>query len=355
MRIPPAFQHRRFALLWGGLLISIAGSQMQSAALLWHLRTLSDQPIVVSGIGLARFLPIVLLSMIGGVVADRFNRRRILFITQTIMALEALTLSLLTLTGVIQVWHIYLLTGIQAAAIAFDLPARQSLVPNLVPRTDLPSAFSLQSIAFNTGAILGPMLGGVMIATTGLNTVYLFNALSFGAVLLALALMGPVEQAAAAPLPRGSRLIRWSDIREGIRFTMRQPIILGSMVLDFWATFFSSANTLLPFVAVDILHVDEVGYGWLASAQAIGAVGVGLVLSQRTRLRRQGQLLLAAVVFFGLATILFGVARSFWLVMLALMLIGAADSVSTIVRNTIRQLQTPDHLRGRMISINLAT
>ena len=352
MRLPPAFQHRRFALLWGGLLISIAGSQMQSAALLWHLRTLSDQPIVVSGIGLARFLPIVLLSMIGGVVADRFNRRRILFITQTIMALEALTLSLLTLTGVIQVWHIYLLTGIQAAAIAFDLPARQSLVPNLVPRTDLPSAFSLQSIAFNTGAILGPMLGGVMIATTGLNTVYLFNALSFGAVLLALALMGPVEQAAAAPLPPGSRLIRWSDIREGIRFTMRQPIILGSMVLDFWATFFSSANTLLPFVAVDILHVDEVGYGWLASAQAIGAVGVGLVLSQRTRLRRQGQLLLAAVVFFGLATILFGVARSFWLVMLALMLIGAADSVSTIVRNTIRQLQTPDHLRGRMISIN---
>jgi len=351
---PPAFQHRQFVLLWGGLFISIAGSQMQSTALLWHLRQLSDWPIYVSGIGLARFIPIVLLSMIGGVVADRFNRRRILFITQSIMALEALTLSLLTLTGIIQIWHIYLLTGIQAAAIAFDLPARQSLVPNLVPRADLPSAFSLQSIAYNTGAILGPMISGLVIASAGLNMVYLFNAFSFGAVLLALVLMGPVSQAVTTPQsgPGRASFIRWSDIRDGIRFTARQPIILGSMVLDFLATFFSSANTLLPFVAVDILHVNEVGYGWLASAQAIGAVGVGLVLSKRTRLRRQGQLLLAAVVFFGLATVLFGLARSFSLVMMALMFIGAADSISTIIRNTIRQLQTPDHLRGRMISIN---
>ena len=141
-------------------------------------------------------------------------------------------------------------------------------------------------------------------------------------------------------------------IGDGIRFILGRPIILSSMVLDFFATFFSSANTLLPFVARDILHVDEITYGWLAAAQSIGAVVAGLVISQRTHIRRQGALLLGSVVLFGVATTILVMAQVVWLTFLALVGVGATDSVSTIIRNTVRQLQTPDTLRGRMTSIN---
>jgi MFS family permease len=348
--IPPALRYRRFALLWGGQLISIAGSQMQLAALLWHLRTLSDQPILVSGIGLVRFLPILLFSPISGVVADTFNRRKILFITQSVMAITALMLGLLTWWGTIQIWHIYLLTGIQAIAISFDLPARQALMPNLLPRSLLPNAFSLQSIAQNTGSIAGPALGGMVIGYLGQQYTYLFNAVSFGAVLLALVLMGPVLQESLS----GQLTFRssWISIREGVHFITHQPIILSSMLLDFVATFFSSATTLLPFVARDILHVDEIAYGWLVSSESVGAVLVGLIMSQRTNIRRQGALLMMAVAAFGAATILLGLSTSVFMAMLALALVGATDSISTILRNTIRQLQTPDFIRGRMVSLN---
>ncbi len=350
LRLPPALRYRPFTLLWLGLLVSVAGSQMQTAALLWHLRELSDQPIVVSGIGLARFLPILLLAPFGGVLADTRNRRQILFITQTTMMATAAALGVLTVTGQIQIWHIYLLTGLQATALAFDLPARQSLVPNLVPREVLPSAYGMQSIASNTGAIAGPALSGLVIGYLGQEYAYWINAVSFLAVLIALVLMGTIPQQKSVVVEglRGSL----SSIREGAQFILGHPIILSSMILDFIATFFSSANTLLPFVARDVLGVNEVAYGWLVAAQSIGAVMVGLVFSQRSRVQRQGQLLLVAVAAFGLATVTFGLARTYWGALLALVLVGAGDSISTILRNTIRQLQTPDYIRGRMVGIN---
>ena len=350
LRLPPALRYRPFTLLWLGLLVSVAGSQMQTAALLWHLRELSDQPIVVSGIGLARFLPILLLAPFGGVLADTRNRRQILFITQTTMMATAAALGVLTVTGQIQIWHIYLLTGLQATALAFDLPARQSLVPNLVPREVLPSAYGMQSIASNTGAIAGPALSGLVIGYLGQEYAYWINAVSFLAVLIALVLMGTIPQQKSVVVEglRGSL----SSIREGAQFILGHPIILSSMILDFIATFFSSANTLLPFVARDVLGVNEVAYGWLVAAQSIGAVMVGLVFSQRSRVQRQGQLLLVAVAAFGLATVTFGLARTYWGALLALVLVGAGDSISTILRNTIRQLQTPDYIRGRKVGIN---
>jgi MFS family permease len=351
-RIPPALLHRRFRLLWLGLLISIAGSQMQLWALFWHIRTLSSQPIAVSGIGLVRFLPVLIFSLFGGLVADLYDRRKVMFIAQTTMMLTALALGLLTWFGTIQLWHIYALTAIQAMAGAFDLPARQSLVPNLVPAQDLPSAFSVQSIAFELGSIVGPALSGLVIGYFGQHFTYLINAASFLAVLIALLLMGPVPQVvppAHKAAPVGMNL---ESIREGIRFILKAPVIMSSMLLDFFATFFSSANTLLPYVARDILHVGPIAYGWLSAAQSIGAVTASLILTQVNQIRRQGPLLLAGVFAFGLATILFGLARTFTLTMFSLILVGAGDSVSTVIRNTIRQLQTPDYIRGRMVSIN---
>ncbi len=323
---------------------------MQLAALLWHLRTLSDQPMVVSGIGLARFLPVLLLAPFGGLVADTFDRRRITFLTQGAMVLITVALGFLTFTGGIRIWHIFLLSGLQAAAIAFDSPARQSMVPNLVSVEDFPSAFSLQSIAQSTGAIIGPGLSGLLIGYFGQEWAYWLNAVGFLAVLAALVAMGPIHHEVRKR--EGSVRSSLASIREGIHFILNHPIILSSMLLDFIATFFSSAATLLPFVARDILKVGEVAYGWLVSGESIGAMLVGLFISQRYQLRRQGSLLLFAVFCYGLATIWFGLERTFTTTLMALVLVGAADGLSAILRNTIRQIQTPDHLRGRMIGIN---
>ncbi|KAF0108568.1 MAG: major facilitator superfamily protein [Anaerolineaceae bacterium] len=367
MHIPPALHNRRYVALWLGLLISISGSQMQVAAIHWHIRTLTGEPnpLALGGIGLARILPIIVFSFIGGPLADTFNRRRILFVTQTVMALTALALAALTYTGGITIWWIYALTALQAAAVAFDGPARQAMIPNIVAAEDLPSAFSMSSIAMNAGSIVGPALAGIVIATLGQGYTYLFNAISFLAVIIALFVIGRVPQDAhKAP---GVNLKAAAD---GVRFIFSKPIILSTMLMDFVATFFASANTMMPIVAKDILKVGEIGYGWLSSAQAVGSVAAGLVVSQIPKLRRQGPKFLGAVVVFGLATILFGTSHlfgvdrtllnltgspitvAFLVAFAALVLMGAADAVSTIIRNTIRQLNTPDHIRGRMTAVN---
>jgi MFS family permease len=351
LHIPPALHHRRYLLLWLGLLISITGSQMQIWAVFWQIRTITDQPIALGAVGLARILPVIIFSLIGGAFADVHNRRNILFITQSGMALVALVLGWLSLTGNIDLWHIYLLMALQAVTMAFNGPAMQSLVPNLVPGDDLPNAFSMNSIANQVGSIIGPALSGIIIAAGDLSYVYIINAISFLAVILALFLMGPVDQQKAIGSRNGK--VSVSAIAEGVRFILTQPLILSTMIIDFFATFFASANTLMPIIAVDILHVGAVAYGWLSSAQAIGAIVAALVISQMRGVRRQGMVFLVAVVVFGFATIIFGAARSFLLAMFALIIIGAADTVSTIIRNTIRQLTTPDYIRGRMTSINM--
>lgn len=351
LSIPPALRHRKFTLYWVGLAISLAGSNMQLAALLWHLRELSPSPLVVSGIGVARFLPILLLAPIGGLVADAFNRRTIVFITQSVMIFTAAMLGWLTVSGQIQIWQIYLLTALQAVANSFDIPARQALMPNLIAdKADLAGAFSLQSIGVNLGAVLGPALSGVVIAAGGLGWVYFINAASFTAVQIALLLMGKVEQEKG--IRPGSVKGSLAAIREGWRFVWGTPLIVSTMLLDFFATFFASANTLLPFVARDILGVGALEYGWLSAAQSVGAVGVGLVISQRAQIRRQGRVLMFSIALIGIATILFGLTRTFWAALITLILIGAGDAVNTIIRNTLRQVNTPDALRGRMISLN---
>jgi len=349
LRIPPALKNRRFFMLWAGLLVSIAGSQMQLAAIHWHIRSLTGtpDPMALGGIGLARILPVIVFSLFGGAFADTYDRRTILFVTQSLMALTAAGLALLTFMGQIQIWHIYALTAVQAAAVAFDGPARQAIVPNIVSAEDLPNAFSLNSIAFNAGAVIGPALSGVVIATLGQGYTYFFNAVSFLAVILALLAIGEIPQ----DLKKASG-ISLRAMGDGVRFIFSRQIILSTMIMDFFATFFASANTMMPIVARDILNVGEVGYGLLISAQAIGSVTAGLVISQIPVIRKKGRVFLAAVLVFGLATVAFGFSNTFGLAMLTLVCIGAADTVSTIIRNTIRQLQTPDHIRGRMTSIN---
>jgi MFS family permease len=354
--LPPALRHRRFRLLWLGLLISIAGTQMQLAAILWHISEISTQPIALGAVGLVSILPVLVLSLLAGVFADFVNRRRLMLLTQATMALLAAALGWATLRRLDSLWLIYLVTAATASASTFDLPARQSLVPNLVPESDLANAFTMTSIAFQLGSIAGPALAGLVLAQLGIGYAYLFNGGSYLAVVLALILMGHVEQELSAGESRPdlrSTLSGWrSSISEGLSFVIHQPIIMSSMLLDFFATFFSSATVLLPLFSKQILQVDVVGYGWLVAAPSVGAALVALLLAFPRQIRRQGLFLLSAVTAFGVATVVFGLSRTFWITYAALVFTGATDGFSTIIRNTVRQLLTPDRLRGRMTSVN---
>jgi MFS family permease len=348
LHIPPSLKHKKFFYLWLGQLISVTGAQMQLWAIFWHINQLNPNPIALGGIGVARILPIVIFSLIGGALADSVDRRKVLFVTQSTAALLALTLGLLTQFGSITIWHIYVVTALQAVTMAFDAPSRQALVPNLLPKKDLPNAFSMTFTAAQVGSVLGPALSGVVIAAFGQEAVYYINSMSFVAVIAALILIGNVPQAFAEKAAG----VSIAAIREGFRFIFSKPIIFSTMLLDFVATFFASAHTLMPIIAREVLNVSVVEYGYLSAAPAVGAVLIALVISQVKEIRRQGQIFLGSVIVFGLATVAFGATRSFIIAWLAIAVTGAADGVSTIIRNTIRQLQTPDHVRGRMTSVN---
>lgn len=347
-----ALKHRNFRLLWLGLLVSFSGSMMQTAAVLWHVSLLvppEKKGLALGLVGLVRVVPIILFSLVGGVVADALNRRRLLLLTQTCQTLTAATLAILAFRGITVVWPLYLLTALGSAATSFDGPARQSLIPNLVPRAHLPNAISLNTIMFQIACVLGPSLGGIVIAMRGVAWVYALNAVSFLAVIAALLLMRDVD---AKNEERGEISMRAG--LAGLRFVFTRPLIRSSMLLDFFATFFSSATALLPIFAQDILNVGARGYGLLYAAPAVGAVATGAAMVYFVdRIDRRGRVLLLAVLVYGFATITFGFSKNFWLTFACLGLVGAADTVSMVLRNVIRQLATPDAMRGRMTSVNM--
>ena len=366
LRFPPALHFRDYRIFWVGLFVSVIGSQMQLIAVNWHIfellrgqtftltlfgRTidLGAEALGLGTLGLVRVIPIVLFALLGGMLADTRNRRTLLLYAEVAAALMAGALAVLTLTGRETVPLIYLFTAALSAVAAFENPSRQSLVPHLVPAEHFSNAVSVQTLTWTTAAIVGPALAGLLVAYVDIGVVYALNALSFLAVVISLLLMRYRGHVAAATTGLGL-----GALREGLRFVFRTPIISSTMLLDFIATFFSSARTMLPIVASDILGVGAVGYGWLATADSMGAVIAGSALATRgEQLRRQGPLLLACVVVYGAATALFGISTIFTVSFLMLMLVGAGDAISTVIRGTVRQLSTPDALRGRMTSVNM--
>jgi MFS family permease len=351
-----ALRHRNFRLLWLGLLASFTGSFMQNAALLWHVSLLvpsERRGLALGLVGLAKVGPVVVFSMVAGVLADARDRRRLMLVTQTASAVVAAGLAALAFAGVSRVWPIYALAAMGAAVGAFDLPARQALVPSLVPREHLPNAISLNSIMLQTASIVGPATGGLLIAAFGVGWAYVFNAVSFGSVIVALLMMRDVPPNAPAETGPVDG-VSWSAAREGLRFVFRSPLMWSTMMLDFFATFFASATALLPIFAQDILHVGPRGYGWLFAAPAVGSfLTSAAMIPLIEAIDRRGATLLWAVVGHGVGTIVFGLSRSFWLTFSCLAIIGGTDTVSTVIRNIVRQLETPDRLRGRMTGINM--
>jgi len=343
-----ALRFRDFRLLWLGLLISRIGSEMQVVAVSWQIYLLTGSPLSLGLIGLSRFLPVLFFSLIGGVFADRYDRRRVMLVAQVAMAFFSLVLAFTTFKATISPLIIFLMIAANSLAGVFDTPARQSLVSLLVPKEQFVNAVSLMTTMWHTAIILGPSISGFAIASLGVGSVYLINAVSFLASITALFLM---KKGGRQFSTRTS--LKLSAIREGLRFVFKAPLIYSSMLLDFFATFFSSATVLLPVFAKDILQVGPQGLGILYAAPSLGAISGGLIISSFPHLKKQGKLLLVSVVLYGLATFFFGFSRHFFLSLFILYFSGFGDVISTIIRNTIRQLSTPDYLRGRMVSVNM--
>jgi MFS family permease len=349
----PALESRNFRLLWTGQSISLTGTAMQNAAVLWHVSLLADpdqKALALGMVGLARVIPILAIALFAGVVADAFDRRKLMLATQVSMAACAAVLFWLTVRGEATLTSVLVLTGLTAAGAAFDAPARSSLVPTLVPRAHIGSAVSLNTIVFQLASVIGPAAAGVALAWWDVSWVYLLNALSFVAVIGGLLAMRDVPQRQA-----GERsTVSWNSAVEGVRFAFTHPLVRSSMLLDFIAAFFAAATMMLPLVAQDVLKVGPAAYGWLSAAPSIGAViASAYMVRNEANIARKGQVLLWAIAAFGAATVLFGLSRSFSVTLVALMLIGATDTVNMVLRNVLRQLATPDRLRGRMSAVNV--
>jgi MFS family permease len=354
-----ALRHRDFRLLGSATLISIIGTQMQNVGIDWHIYVLTRSPLALGSLGLVRVLPIIFFSMWGGVVADRHDRKKIQFCTQTLMGLVALVLGLATYFGRDAVWLIYVLTALTAATNAFDGPARQALVPRLVPVTDLPGALTMNITFMHIAMIAGPSIAGIIIGAAGgsgshstrvLAPIYFSNAGSYLAVMAALVAL----HASGKPEPKAGERETWlNSLRTGLKFLFTTKIIVWTMTLDFFATLFSGAISLLPIVADQILHVGAQGYGWLRAATGAGALVASVITAVRPLPRRHGPLLLWSVAAYGGATLVYGISHNFYLTLAALAASGAADLVSTVVRSTLRQVLTPDELRGRITAFNM--
>ena len=340
-------RRRDFRVFWTGLFISGIGSQFTTVAMAWQIYELTNSPFQIGLIGLARALPQIILLLIGGLLADAMNRRRLMVCTEAGLCTVSMLLALLSFHGVASPLTLYVAAAFLAIFNSLEAPARQSIVPNLVLREQLPRALALHSSQRYVSVIAGPSLAGLVLAFLGPAACYAIDGLSGLAMLVSLLLLRTRLQEG-----RGWEAVSLHSLREGFRFVSLHAVIFPLMILDFGATFFGSARALFPVYARDILLVGPQGLGVLYAASAAGALLVAVSLSLFGELRRAGVWILAGVGVYAACTCLFAGSQVFWLSVLLLAGAGAGDMVSSILRGTINQLSTPDELRGRMASIN---
>ncbi len=332
-------------------IFSITGSAMQLAAVNWDVWRITHNELALGIVGLVRVLPIIVLSLLGGVVADAVDRRKLQLATQSLMLIFAGILAIVTISGSESLVLIYVLTAAISGMSAFDQPARNAMVPNLVRPDQISHAARLNVVMYTVTSVFGPVITGFILGTLGSGAAYLFNALSFIPVVIVLIGLGRV----VIPAPVGpKRTISFESMFEGLRFVKSSPLLWSTMLVDFFATLLASATVLLPVYATDVLKVGAVGYGALSAAPAIGATIGAIVMAQYGgRIQKQGVVMLWAVAWFGVATVVFGYSTVVWLSLLALAGTGFTDSISAGIRSPLRQVLTPDHLRGRMLSVNM--
>lgn len=340
-------RHRNFRLIWIGLLISRIGSEMQVVAVNWHVYLLTGSAISLGLIGLSRFLPIALFSFIGGIAADKYDRKKVMLYSQILMVFSTLILVISNTAHIISPLYIYIAIGLTSLASTFDNPARQSVTPHLVPKDEFVKAVSLNSIMWQIAIVVGPALSGFIIAYFGVGIIYALNALSFLAVVFAVLRIDYTTQDIASEVTFSLKAIK-----ESLSYVYHSQLIFSTMLLDFFATFFASATTLMPIVAKEILHTGPKGLGFLYAAPAVGAISAGLFLNHFHTIKNQGKILLIAVSLFGISMIIFGASKIFIFSLFLLAISGFGDGISTVIRNTVRQLATPDYIRGRMVGVN---
>ncbi|MEO8602916.1 MAG: MFS transporter [bacterium] len=316
------------------------------AAIAWHVFTLTKSAFHLGLIGLVQFAPVLTLTLVGGAVADTYERRRVIMLAQLVPLTCASILGLATYHGVITVPLLYAMVFVIACASAFENPARAAMLPTLVPRAQFARAVTLASTGQALAFMSGPASGGLVIAESGIGAAYgVYGVLIMGS-LLGLALLRPM------PISGDRRAMSWTAVREGLGFVRRNPVVLGCMTLDMFAVVFGGAAALLPIYANDILNVGARGYGILSASLEAGALACSLALVLLPPLRRAGRALLIGVAVYGLATIGFGLSTWFPLSIAFYVLCGVADQVSVVMRSTAIQLSTPDELRGRVSSVN---
>lgn len=341
-------RNRNYALLFWGQLISAAGTQMQIVAVSWQVYLLTHSAIALGLIGLVQAVPRLLFSLVGGVFADVFDRRKLLLFIEVTMALMSAVLALCTFFNVINMYIIYIVVLISACVSAFEFPTRQAIIPTLVPRRQLVNAVSLSMVMMQLTFVIGSTLGGYVIAWFGVVNTYWIDVFSYfvviGSLLLMIVPRVPADRRAQAG---------FGALLDGMRFLRSHPVILAVLSLDFFATFFGSPRALLPVYASDILHVGPQGLGILLGATSIGAVLLTPLTGRINRIARQGLGVVLAIAVWGLCIVVFGfLPGPLWLSSLFLAGAGAADMVSMILRGVVVQITTPDEFRGRISAVN---
>ncbi|MGC4029628.1 MAG: MFS transporter [Steroidobacteraceae bacterium] len=338
-------RHRPFLLYFWARVFANFSRQIVAVAVGWQVYELTKSPLHLGLVGLAQFLPTLLFTFYAGHAADRFERKRIVQICQWVDGANAAVLAWGTMAGWLDVTHIYLAAMLFGTTTAFERPASLSMLPNVVPDSMLQQSTALASGAIQFATIGGPALGGFIYALSP-GVPYLATAVFW---LLAGLLNG------AVPVKRTRSTVAaptWQSLFAGVGFVWRNPVILGTISLDLFAVLLGGAVALLPIFASEVLHTGPLGLGLLRSAPAVGALVVTALLARTPLQTRVGMRMFQAVIAFGLATIVFGVSTQMWLSLLALVVMGAADEISVVIRLSLVQLQTPDDMRGRVSAVN---
>jgi MFS family permease len=342
-----ALRFRDFRLLITGRFIAQVGEMTVSIGVGWELYERTGDPFALGLVGLVQVIPVMLLALPGGYVADRYNRRMVTLVSQLVLMVCSLALAALSLTqGPLPL--LYLVLALIGGARAFNNPAESALTPLVVPQEHFFNATTWNTTVWQLSSILGPAIGGLLIGITGsAAVVYVVNAAAGGVLVVALLLLHSRQSGYAMP---GETPMQ--ALRGGLRFVRRTRVILAAITLDMFAVLFGGATFLLPVFASDILHTDATGLGLLRAGQSIGALLMVTYLARRAPFEHAGRTLLLAVAGFGVVTIIFGLSTSFWLSMLMLIMMGALDNISVVIRHTLILTYTPDEMRGRVAAVN---
>jgi MFS family permease len=342
-----ALKHRNYRLFFGGQLISLVGTWMQNVAQAWLVYKLTDSSFLLGLVSFAGQIPIFLLSPVGGAAADRWKRHRIVIGTQTSAMVLAFTLAWLTLGGRVHVWHVIILASLLGVVNAFDIPARQAFVVEMVGKEDLANAIALNSSLFNSARMIGPAVAGVLVASIGEGWCFLVNAISYAAVIIGL-LMMKVPPRPKAPRPESAI----AHVVEGFRYAGRTRPIRALLLLMAVASISGMPYTvLMPIFADRVLHSGAQGLGILMGASGVGALSGALALAMRRSLTGLGRLVARAAGAFGFCLILFAISRSFWLSVALMIPVGFSVISQMAASNTLIQSMVPDELRGRVMSV----